>query len=359
MSRRFLLPVLLLVLAVAAILFAIRFAGDHRRTQIEPAKLWAYLRWAAQHSNFGDEAVEAAGRLPGTDAEGILEFALARFDDAFEDDDRAIRALYVLALRGEAGLPARISKCVEEGGEAFVGEWAGRALARIRGPEATAGLLELARSEDPDAKRAALLALAGRDGAEPRAVLTAGLADPDEEIAAVAAGVLAAAGDPEGAKVAETILGKEDDYLDAALAEGLAASGSDGGLPFLDRLLARESAEARAAAARALGHLGDRAPPAALDRLLADPDSPVRVAAAASLARALRSDAGAAELARAIGEEPDLDVRVEALRALGTLRREADRRLFETWFRLPADDEDHRRLKIWAAAALLGLANGR
>ncbi|MCU0725713.1 MAG: HEAT repeat domain-containing protein [Planctomycetes bacterium] len=359
MSRRFLLPMLLLALAVAAVAFAIRFAGRGRQSEDDLAKLWAYLRWAAQHSAYGDEAVEAAGSLPGTDAEGILEFALARFDDAFEDDDRAIRALYVLAKRGEAGLPARIMKCVEEGGEAFVGEWAGRALARIPGPEATARLLELARSEDSDAKRAAVLALAGRDGAEARATLVACLADPDEEIAAVAAGALAAAGDPEGTRAAEAVLGKEDDYLDAALAHGLTASGDDAGLPLLDRLLARESAEARAAATRALGHLGDRAPPATLARLLTDPDSQVRIAAAASLARALRSEAGAEELARAIGEEPDLDIRVEALRALAALHREADRRLFETWFRLPADDEAHRRLKIWAAAALLELANGR
>jgi HEAT repeat protein len=355
MTRKVLLPLLLLPLAVAAVVFAIQFAGGGRRSTIDAAKLWAYIRWAAQHSAYGDEAVEAAGELDGTDARGVLEFGLARFDDAFEDDDRAIRALHALAKRGEPGLLPRIVACVEEGGEAFVGEWASRALALIQGPEATAELLDLAKSDDADAKRGAVLALATRTGPEARAALVECLADEDEEISAVTAGVLAAAGERGGAAAAEAVLAREDDFLDAALALGLGAARNAEALPYLGRLLLRDSPDSRAAGARALGLFDDRAPKEDLAGLLADSAAVVRIAAAASLARALRSDAGASELAKAVNEEPDLDLRVDALRALAGLRREDDRRLFETIFRLPAEDEVHRRLRIWAAAALLHL----
>lgn len=321
-------------------------------------ELWSYLRWAAEKSAYGEDAVEAAGLLGGERAQAVLDHALLRFEDdsEYEDEDLAMVALTAMARRGDEDAVARIAACVEESGEDWVGEQAARALAHVPGPESLELLVRLATADDYDIRTAAACALARRGEPEALDALKGLLDDDDEDVAATAAGILAARGDPDGKAMAESLLGEEDEDLDSWFATGVGAVGDASALPCLEPIAKRDMPDSRAAVARALGEMDDPALAERLRAMLADGSRDVRLAAATSLALGYGNAEGAEVLVEAAKSEPDLDARALALRALGRLARPEDREVLLGVFRADRDDEVHRYLKIWAAYGLLRLS---
>lgn len=187
------------------------------------------------------------------------------------------------------------------------------ALAVAGGPDASALLLDLARSDEPELAGHAVRALAHRPGAAIRLATRDAAQRTDLAVAALQA--MAAAGDVGGFDLAERLLGDARTAVRRAAAEALDHLGGRRAVPVLEAVLAQDEAPSvRRAAAAGLARV---APAERVSTLLGHPDPDLVAGVVLALAGAGRAELGHA--VRGCARHRDPAVRQATATALGLL----------------------------------------
>lgn len=250
---------------------------------------------------FGDKAIQPLiGKLEAADANtlakqqaaealGLLkaEEAIPALTKATESKEADIRNAAIMSL-GRIGTPETIQFLLGLLEQEATRAQAAKALGEARSEEAREPLLKLLEADDPEAARAAAVAL-GQIGGE-------GVAE----------------------KLAPHLKRKD---VRLAVATGLSLLGDQRGLDALAELVRSESSEDRGAAARALAQVGDAAVPLLLD-ILKEGSSEAQQSAVQALGE-IGSPEAIEALSRAL-EGQHVGVAMAAAAALGQIGKAAD-----------------------------------
>lgn len=250
-------------------------------------------------------AAEALARSPAEHALPVLAGALGERPVQPE----VVRAVGGLGMTACAALVPLLRDAVPE-----VRGAAAEALARCADPGVRSELeAALGRETDAGARRSLVGALAVVAGADAVPILRDALEDPDPGTRAMVIEALGATRSPEAAPLLDTLL-RGPDWQRLAAIHALGELEDPAAVSILEPCLESSDLETRRAAARALLPHGARVMRARLENLSRDADGRIRGWAARMLAA--HGERGREIIRGMATQDPDPDVRAEALRAL-------------------------------------------
>ncbi len=241
---------------------------------------------------------------PEPENQRMAVFALAEVADSDDPSDTAVNGL-VRAARSD---------------DPEVRKAAIMALSEVESEAAIPALAAATTDADPEVRRHAIWALAESDAPEATPVLTRATGDSDPEVRRFALHALAERGDAVSVDIMARSLEDEDPEVRRAALMALAESGRPEAIPAMGRALNDEDPEVRRMAIWGLAEAGDVDPSAVRPLIAAlegDRDPEVRIAAAHALGE-VGTDAALDALTRAL-KDPDPEVRRAAIAALADL----------------------------------------